>query len=132
MRNRDIGQSLVEVAVGMLVLVPVALFLLDVGALVLAQTSNDTLAKNAARAAAEQPDEAKAKAASKDVVDKFGLSTIVSERPTLEMTYNNGQDVIVRTTMKVKLIVPVPFVPQLDNPTFTAQAREAIVATLAE
>lgn len=132
MRKRLVGQSIVEVVVGMLILVPIGLFLLDVGTLVLAQTANDTLAKSAARAAAEQPDEEKAKAASNAVVDKFALSAIIKERPDLKLTYNTGNDVIAKTTMKVNLLVPIPFVPQFENPTFEAQAREAIVAALAE
>jgi hypothetical protein len=125
------AQSIVEVIAAVLIIIPIALFLLDVGALVLAQTANDTLAKNAARAAAEQPDETKAKAAVKEVVDKFPLSPIVPEKPVVELQYNLGNDVNITTTVNVKLLVPIPLVPGMQNPTFKAQAHETIVAALA-
>jgi len=51
-RHRASAQSIIETVVGIIFLIPIVLFLFDVGVLVLANTANDTLAKQCARAAA--------------------------------------------------------------------------------
>jgi hypothetical protein len=51
-RNRASAQSLIETVVGIIFMIPIVLFLFDIGVLVLANTANDNLAKQAARAAA--------------------------------------------------------------------------------
>jgi hypothetical protein len=56
-RHRRRAQSIIETVVGIIFLIPIVLFMFDVGLLILANTSNDNLAKQAARAAASaQPD----------------------------------------------------------------------------
>ncbi len=52
--KRSLGSGIIETAVGLILVIPVLLGLIDVAALVLAQTANDALAKQCARAAAEQ------------------------------------------------------------------------------
>lgn len=129
--KRDQGQCITEVVAGILFLiVPVSLFLLDVGVLVLAQSANDTLAKNAARAAAEQVDQTKAGEAVTNVIDSFPISGFVPQKPTADVTFAAGT-VTVKTTILVKLPVPVPFMPSLQEQSFDAQAREPIVSELA-
>jgi ammonia channel protein AmtB len=49
---RQAGQSLVETLVGIIFLIPLVLFMIDVGVLVLGNIANDHLAKQCARAAA--------------------------------------------------------------------------------
>jgi hypothetical protein len=83
------AQSLIETVVGIIFLIPIVLFLFDIGVLVLANTANDNLAKQCARAAAgatpagnlDPTDPANLSqfrdagvAAAKDVVDKFNLN----------------------------------------------------------
>lgn len=51
-RSRRRAQSIIETVVGIIFLIPIVLFLFDVGVLLLANTANDNLAKQAARAAA--------------------------------------------------------------------------------
>lgn len=51
-RNRSSAQSLIETVVGIIFMIPIVLFLFDIGVMVLANTANDNLAKQAARAAA--------------------------------------------------------------------------------
>lgn len=46
------AQSIIETVVGIIFLIPIVLFLFDIGVLILANTANDNLAKQAARAAA--------------------------------------------------------------------------------
>lgn len=50
--HRSRAQSIIETVVGIIFLIPIVLLLFDVGVLVLANTANDNLAKQAARAAA--------------------------------------------------------------------------------
>src|SRR5437867_3748140 len=45
------AHSLLEVVIGVALLVPIVLFLLDIGVLILASTTNDALAKEVARTA---------------------------------------------------------------------------------
>lgn len=78
------GQSIVETVVGIIFLIPVVLILFDVGVLVLANTANDTLAKNAARAAASATNASgtgtadAARTAALAVVGRFGPSPILT------------------------------------------------------
>src|SRR5262249_25544030 len=95
------GQALIETVVGCLVLVPIGLFLLDVGALVLAQTANDNMAKHAARAAAGQANAGQARTAAQQVTTIFPRSTLVSNPTLSAFDYGsvNPQVVNVRTTI---------------------------------
>lgn len=54
MRSRK-GQSLVELAAGLIVAVPILLCLLDCGVLLIGAAANDSLCRDAARAAASGP-----------------------------------------------------------------------------
>ena len=125
------AQCITEATVGIVVIVSLVLFLLDVSVMVLAQSANDALAKHAARAAAEQPDSAKATQAVANVIDNFATSSIIPQKPTAQVTYTAGSTVAVKTTIQVKLLVPVPFVPSLNVPNFVAQSREPIISSLA-
>lgn len=51
-RKRSSAQSLIETVVGIIFMIPIVLFLFDIAVMVLANTANDNLAKQAARAAA--------------------------------------------------------------------------------
>jgi hypothetical protein len=53
--RRAKGSSLVETAAGIIFIIPVLFCLIDVAALVVVQTANDSLAKTCARAAADFP-----------------------------------------------------------------------------
>lgn len=52
----DSGQSIIETVVGIIFLIPIVLFLLDIAVLVMANTANDNLCKAACRAAASAKD----------------------------------------------------------------------------
>jgi len=72
------GSCIVETAAGLIFLIPVMFILIDVSALVVAQTSNDMLAKQCARAAAEMPFGAGAGAAT-NAYNNFANSTMVTK-----------------------------------------------------
>jgi len=133
--SRTRGSSIVETAAGLLVLVPVVLFLLDLVALVLVQTANDSLAKHAARAAAERADAASAGIAAQQVVDAYPSSTMLTN-PHIDgaggFVYTNipgTSQVYVRTVVTCKLPIAVPLIG-ISEVDFKAEATEPIVAVL--
>lgn len=119
------GQCLIEVLAGIFILIPITLFILDLVVLVLANSANDTLAKNCARAAAnvQKPDQAKQ--AALKVLAGFQTSTIITAANLVDCNYNNKEDVQVETKISVKL--PVPVLGINFSPVFHARAVEPIV-----
>jgi Flp pilus assembly protein TadG len=122
-RNRK-GQALIETAVAGIVIVPLCLFLLDVAVLVFCNMSNDDAAKNAARAAANQPQQAAANQAANNAIATFKKSAIIKDL-TVQCNYEKNEKVTAKTTMDVSL--PVPF-PGMSHYTFVAQSVQPIVA----
>jgi len=130
---RSKGSSLVETVCGCIILVIVALFLVDVAAVVICQTQNDALAKHCARVAATQDTQAKADTAAAEVVAKFaaenGGSKICLVNPPAQVIWQAGPaTVIAVTTVTCNFPVPVPFGPSYVQ--FKAEATEPIVALL--
>jgi Flp pilus assembly protein TadG len=145
-RSRLRGSSLIESAAGLLVLVPVVLFLFDLVSLVLVQTANDQLAKHAARAAAETPDpnpadpasyaaaQSAASTAAQNIVNTFAASRLASNPTLITCTYTDNRvagvsQVYVKTGLTCTLPIPVPFVGT-SGIDFVAEATEPIVAVL--
>jgi hypothetical protein len=125
-RRSERATSITEAIVGAFVLVPIALCLVDLGVLVVANSINDTAAKNGARAAANQADGHDAFFAAQDAVNAFHTSPILKSITLLTVDYPPDQSsVSVKTQVVVKL--PIPF-PGLDNLTFQAQDVEPIVS----
>jgi hypothetical protein len=119
------GDALIEAVTIAMVLVPIALCLLDCIVLVLANNMNDTAAKNAARAAANQPDKPAAQAAAAKALESFNKSSIVESIEIASLKYPANKDkVTVRTRMEVRL--PIPF-PGYSHVTFMAKDVEPIV-----
>lgn len=126
-RRPDRGASLIEAALGALVLIPIALLIVDLMCLVFANSVNDTAAKNCARAGANQPNGAAAAAAAQKALATFQKSGIVKSIVIDDLEYQGeGANCICKTTMEVKL--PVPF-PGLSGATFSNRATEPIVGT---
>ena len=143
-RSRDRGSSLVETAAGLLILVPVVLFLFDLVSLIMVQTANDALAKHAARAAAETPNpnpptstpaaQTQAQTAAQTIVNAFPASRLAANPTLLICDYrddrvNGVSQVYVRTRLSCTLPIPVPFVGN-SGIDFVAEATEPIVAVL--
>lgn len=132
-RDRGTGSSLIETVCGSVVLVVVALFLIDVAAIVICQTENDALAKHCARAAAAQPSLALATTAITDVTTQFvaqnggsKLCTYIDPPTTTYSAANATVNVI--TTVQCTFPVPIPFGPTSIQ--FQTDATEPIVAIL--
>ncbi len=104
------GSGLIEAILAATILVPIALFLLDLTVMIIANSMNDTAAKNAARAAANQPNGGAAHAAAQKALATFQASAIVKSLAISEFYYPSKGvgSVSVVTVMEVKLPVPVP------------------------
>jgi Flp pilus assembly protein TadG len=121
------GQGLAEAVAVAIVLIPLAFCLFDFIVLIIANSMNDTLVKNCARAAANQDTEPKALDAAKKSIASFHPSTLInSDSMVLSgFDYNPTKGyVTAQTTMKVHL--PMPF-PGYSDLTFEAQDAEPIV-----
>ncbi len=109
-KNR--GSGLVETAAGLILVIPVLLCLIDVAALVLTQTANDALAKQCARAAAEQPLQPPglAQAAADGAFAHYADTTLMQKVSCVATPLADPPDTVrVDTIVICKLPVPVPF-----------------------
>lgn len=123
--RRNSGSAFVEALGAAVVLIPIALIVLDLMVMVITNSFNDSAAKNAARAAANQKEFASAFNAADKSLKAFKPNAIMPELKMVDMTYNDKDGTVkVLTQMKVNLPVPFPGYQQL---TFRAQALEPIV-----
>lgn len=138
-KRKTTGGALIETIVGLFVLIPVVLFLIDVVALVLAQMAHDGLAKDCARAAAEvrarrptgsmadevvQPSDVQA--AIDGVISRFNNPVLVVNSNSWS---NPGGDlglVRVQTTSTFTFPVAIPFAGN-SSQVFVAEAIEPTV-----
>ncbi len=128
--NRSRGASIIEVVVGLFLLVPLFLCIIDLSAIVLGQITNDALAKRVARAAAQQQDAASAAAAANTIISAFQVNGIVSNPQLVNFSFNNANNgtVIVQTRLTITIPAPVPFVSVLQQSRdMDAKATEPIV-----
>jgi Flp pilus assembly protein TadG len=120
------GAALTETAAGLIFLIPVVLFLIDAGALVMCQISNDALAKHAARAAAELPTGTGTGAAANVVANFAAGNTTLCKNATLVSCNYLGNVVTVETRITCQLPCPIP----LGGPSsqvFDAKDAEPVV-----
>ncbi|MBU6452521.1 MAG: hypothetical protein KGS72_12120 [Cyanobacteria bacterium REEB67] len=129
------GSSLVETVCGCIILVAIGLFLVDVTAVVICQTQNDSLAKHCARAAAAQDNvksAGSAQAAVNAVIAKFQAENGNSKVCMYNTNFLNWDQAsataTVVTTVTCNFPVPVPFGPSYMQ--FKSDATEPIVAVL--
>jgi len=112
----------------MMILIPIALLGIDLMTLVLANSANDTLCKNCARAAANAKDSGSGMAAAVQIVQDFKNSAIIEKVgfDTSKFVYNDGKGaVITETVMLVNLPVVLPgMTPQV---LFRARASQPVV-----
>lgn len=121
--RRRKGQSFVEAITAAMVLIPIALLLLDLIVIAVANSMNDTASKNAARAAANQPDYPSALDAANKSISSFHASGIITGL-NFNMDYTPGDQVAVETKMNVHL--PMPF-PGYSDLLFVARDVEPVV-----
>jgi len=121
---------MIETVCGSIILIIVALFLVDVAAVVVCQTQNDALAKHCARATANKDNAGAANSAVAQVVAEFqktGGGSKICVYNNYNRTYANAQ-AYVQTTVTCNFPVPVPLGP--SSLQFRADALEPVVAVL--
>ncbi len=133
-RRNNLGQELVAVAVGLLVLIPVVLFLFDIAAFGLANQMAETIAKDAVRAAANQSNAADAQRAAEKALpeNKTPPQTLPPWITSLKLqpiVWNVGDaigaSVSLTIVLKMKPPVPLPMIPQ--EGTINVVKKERIV-----
>jgi len=118
------GSSFIEAICIATVLIPITLVLLDCITIVIANSMNDTAAKNAARAAASQEDGGNAALAAEKAIAPFKKpSPIINSLSIKELAY--GADTVSCTTT-IDIHLPMPF-PGYTNLKFDAKDIEPIV-----
>jgi len=147
-RTRAKGSGLVETAAGLILIIPVLFCLIDVAALVIVQTANDSLAKSCARAAADFPvNDPQGLAAATNRFTLYQDSGIL-RKVTLLVSPNAGpvpgslsppipqpnatagqETVVCVTTVNCVLPIPVPFGGPAQTQ-FVAYAVEPIVGQM--
>ncbi len=133
------GGALIETIVGLFVLIPVVLFIIDVVALVLAQMAHDALAKDCARAAAEVRAERPANSMLPETVNPTKVQAAIDNviarfnSPVLVVNSNSWQNpngdlglVRVETISTFTFPVPIPFAGNASQQ-FVAEAIEPTV-----
>lgn len=123
--RRSRGSGLAEAAVAATFLIPLALGLLDIIFIVIANSINDTACKNAARAAANQVNGNLAKDAALKSLNSFQPSQIIPSLELVSLDIPKTADSVACKT-KILVVLPVP-VPGCSKLTFMANAVEPIV-----
>ena len=129
-RSVSTGASLVEVTVGLFIMIPMFICIIDLSAIVIGQIVNDGLAKRAARAAAHQRDATAANNAAQNVVNAYQVNGIVSQANLQQITFNQGNsgNVVIQTRVRINVPAPIAFVPLLQSGRdMDARATEPIV-----
>ncbi len=117
---------MIEAALGALILIPIALLIVDLITIVIANSMNDTAVKNCARAGANQPNGNAAYQAGEKVLATFQQSGIVKSLVLDDLTYQNNGVCTATTIMVVKMPVPLPGFSEM---TFNGRATEPVVGT---
>ncbi len=129
MRREKKGAALTETVSGLIVVVLVVLFLIDVISMVLCQCQHDAMVKDCARAAAEERSIAAGEAAALNVSNRWGTGSLFRVN-SITTTYPNGRNsatLRVQSNITFKLPVPVPLMPNVSQQDFVAEAVEPIV-----
>lgn len=120
------GVGLVESIVMAIVLIPVTLFFLDLIVVVLANWTNDSACKNAARVAANQRIGSDAISASEKAIDAYRKNSIVKELRILTIDYDEKGHTTVAVQTELIVHLPIPF-PGYSDIRFLARDVEPIL-----
>lgn len=127
------GTSIIESVLGIIFVVILILFFIDIGAVVTCQTNNERMCKNAVRAASEKDKQSDAKQAAEEIVKNTKSSQIFSSPQMYDFNYDTASGMVsARTTAICNLPVPVPGIANLTTVEMQAKSVQTIVAILAE
>ena len=120
------GQSIMEVVVGLIVLIPIILLAVDATFLLTANRANQELAHNIARSAANQRSADTAEQAARKTVDEYARTSMIESVTLSEFSFDTTSKIVTAgTLMKVGLPVPIPGISVVQ---LNAQWAEPIVA----
>ena len=121
------GNCFIECVLGGALLIPIALCMLDLGTLVLGAELNDSLARQAARAAANEQSQTLAEAAAEKAKDPYAPSQLT------EFSVDNVAYTADSVSVKTSVQITVPFqFPFLSGETLVAQATMPVVGVVAQ
>jgi|688.fasta_scaffold632082_2 Flp pilus assembly protein TadG len=128
LRARQIkGQSLIEVMLGLLVIIPIGLAAVDIVVLTNASQNNEEIAETAARAASTQGNAASATNAVEQIVQRVALNNVVQSLDIDDVNFDLGKGTVsVSLIMTVKM--PIPFA-NFSTISCKAGAIQPIVST---
>lgn len=127
------GTSIIESVLGIVFVVILVLFFIDVGAVVTCQTNNERMCKNAVRAASEKDTAVEAKKAAEEIVKNTQASQIFTSPTMFDFEYDSSSGMVsAKTSAVCNLPVPVPGIANLTSVQMQAKSVETIVAILAE
>lgn len=104
--RRQRGTSLIEMLAGAIFFIPIALFFVNIASLTLVEQLNEHLAKDAARAAANQLDSLTAKQAAEKAVKQFPMSALITKVTLDSCEYKDGA-VSVKTSIDAHVPAPM-------------------------
>lgn len=128
--KRKRGASLVEVTVGLFIIIPMFLAIIDLSAIVVGQIVNDAMAKRAARAAAHQDNAGSATTAAQNVVSAYLPNGIVTSIAVEKVDFDKDKSgkVVVETKTIINIPAPIQIVSIFQNGrAMHARATEPIV-----
>lgn len=128
--KRKRGASLVEVTVGLFIIIPMFLAIIDLSAIVVGQIVNDAMAKRAARAAAHQENAGAATTAAQNVVSAYLPNGIVTSIAIEKVEFDKDKSgkVVVETKTIINIPAPIQIVSIFQNGrAMHARATEPIV-----
>lgn len=125
-RTTTSGISILESVVGVLILVPIVLLAVDATCLLSANRSNQELAHNIARAAANRTKADKAEEIAKEAVAAFEKPSLIHNVSMSDFKFNIPSKIVTVTT-SMDVAVPVPF-PGFETIRLNASWSEPIVA----
>jgi len=94
------GQGLIEAAVAAIFLIPIAMGLLDVAVMVISNMTNDTAAKNCARAAANQSTQPQAQQAALKIINGIKVSSIITSVAIDSLDYPASKEAVTNTQLQ--------------------------------
>ena len=129
-RRNNRGTSLVEMVTGAIFFIPIALVAVDLVSLSMIEQVNDHIARDAARAAANQLSQVDATAAAMKALSNYKTNTLISKVELKECTFDpKTGSVQVQTSIEAR--VPAPVVG-FKGKTLVAQSFQPIVGLPAD
>jgi hypothetical protein len=103
--RRQSGQSLIETLSGFILIIPLALFSYDLTFILISSQSNERLAENAARSAANHATSLSAKQAAQTAVDTFNQTSGGNTASLVSFDFDDDGQISLITQIEIKLPV---------------------------